>query len=165
MKKQGKTKTKSKRTTDRARAMQSAAMKDWSNPADRLEALEKFVAELNAMTTTEVEKFVNSSAKTKTKFAECGPFYEEGKTNPAYPSWASQNGIKKIPKKTKFRVFRNNNQDDFKKRDEEVVLIVNPDGAKDESLADAQTWRCTYSPYVGQPVGHAPYLKARRRAK
>jgi|GEM_PF-5284338 len=157
-------KTKSKRI-DGARTTQFPQMKDWGKPTDRLTALKDFVKELNAMTTTEVATFVNSSEKTKTKFAECGPFYEEGKTNPAYPTWTSQSGIKKIPKKTKFRVFRNNNLADFKKRDQEVVLIVNPESEPDESLAAAQTWRCTYSPYIGQPVGDARSSKVRGRAK
>lgn len=162
MKKQG---TKNSKPTDRSHATQFRKMKDWDNPAHRQEALADFVGELNAMTPTKVEEFVKSPAKTKTKFAECGPFYEEGKTNPIYPPWSPRSKIKKIPKTTKFCVFRNGNVADRKKREKQVILIVNPDQLKDENLGVAQAWRCTYSPYVSRKSGGAPYSKARRRSK
>ena len=155
-----------KKSNDLARAKKFPEMKSWDSPAHRLKALEKFVADLNALTSTQVEAFVKSPKNTKMKFAECGPFYVEGVTNPNYPPWTPQSKKVKIPKKTKFRVFRNGNPDDRKKRDERVVLIVNPlEINEDENLGAAQAWRCTYSPYVGEPTGGAPYSKIRRRSK
>lgn len=152
-----------KKQGTRGSKTQFPEMKDWESSADRLEALKVFVTDLNAMTAAQVEAFVNSPSKTKTKFAKCGPFYEEGKTNPAYAPWNPQSGPKRIPKTTEFCVFRNGNVTDFIKRDKHVILIVNPAGNADEPLGAAQTWRCTYSPYLGQQNGHPLQSKPRGR--
>ncbi len=126
--KQAKGATNKKRT--RARTSSDAPkIKGWGVPQDRIDAMKAFKKRLES-DPDECQRCHDSCEEARSVFIECGPFDPD-----------------QIPETTVFRVFVNGDAGDRREREKQVVLIVNPNDEDAEKLGNAQTWRCTYTPY------------------
>ncbi len=107
---------------------------------DRRHGLDAFITWLRTVATqAEKDRCILDPCYAKQKFAQWGSFYLEGDDPSA--------DYKAIPAITVFRIYDSEHQGvpprHRKKRDEQVVIIVN----SQEDPGITATWRCTYSPY------------------
>ncbi|MEY2496664.1 MAG: hypothetical protein QOD12_220 [Verrucomicrobiota bacterium] len=126
-------------------------MRSWNKPdgtpnnKERLEGMKLFEENIKTIP-GEAGLCKGNPVRTKEKFIEWGEFHRADEDPPPPPGAA-------IPADTVFHFWEssdtNPNHPERAERDKEVVLIVdikNPPVGP-EPMADAQVWRCTYTPY------------------